>query len=219
MNVPALISEVDSTWLKAQQRGRLGPMRHFPVHLGLHYTGRARRYLARGSASVCLTRKHLLVSTMPLAQFGLQFQRLARCHCRPDFHVLVSEGDEGLERLRENLFPHCPWLLDRWHLAQAVRAFTGPDQAEFRRLMTPIWNAASEAALAALRTSPLRRQRPKEFHALFGYLLGKREGIDAWQQIPASLRHGCGRIPPAVKPGLGAVEKNIEIAINRRFKS
>lgn len=219
MNVPALISEVDATWLKAQQRGRQGPVRHFPVHLGRHYTGRARRYQARGSTSLRLTRKHLLVSTMPLAQFGPQFQRLAHRLFRPRFHVLVSDGDKGLEHLRENLFPHCPWLLDRWHIAQAVRAFAGPDQAEFRRPMTPIWNAASEAALAALRTSPLHRQRPKEFHALFGYLLGKREGIDAWQQIPASLRHGCGRTPPAVKPGSGTVEKNIEIAINRRFKS
>lgn len=218
MNVPALISEVDSTWLKAQQRQRQGPVRHFPVHLGLHYTGRARRYQACGSTSVCLTGKHLLVSTMPLAQFGPQFQRLAHRLFRPRFHVLLSDGDEGLERLRENHFPHTPWLLDRWHIAQAVRALTGPDQAQFHRLLQPIWNADSQAALEALRTSPLRRQRPKEFHALFGYLLGNREGIDAWRQIPAWLRRGRGRTPPTVKPGSGAVEKNIEVLINRRFK-
>lgn len=54
-NVPVLISEVDPTWLRAQQRRRKGPVRHFHMHLGLHYTGRQRRYQARGSTSLSLT--------------------------------------------------------------------------------------------------------------------------------------------------------------------
>jgi len=149
---------------------------------------------------------------------GRQFQLQAHRLFRPRFHVLLSDGDEGLERLREKHFPQTPCLLDRWHIAQAVRAFTGPDQAEFHRLMRPVWNADSEAALEALRTSPLRHQRPGQFHTLLGYLLGNRQGNDAWQQIPASHRHGRGRTPPTVKSGSGAVEKNIEITINRRFK-
>jgi len=218
MNVPVLISELDSTWLKAQQRHRSGPVRHFPVHLGLHYTGRQRRYQARGSTSVRLQHKHVLVSATPLAHFGRQFQLQAHRHFRPGYHVLLSDGDEGLERLRENHFPQTPWLLDRWHILQAVRAFTGPDANEFRRLMTPLWRADSEAALQALRESPLRHQRPKEFRELFGYLLGNREGIDAWLQIPARLRQGQGRAAAPVKSGSGAVEKNIEVEINRRFK-
>jgi hypothetical protein len=217
-NVPVLISEIDSTWLKAQQPGRRGPVRHFPVHLGLHYTGRQRRYRARGSTSVRLTQKHLLVSTAPLALFGRQFQRQAHRHFRPDYHVLLSDGDEGLERLRETHFPPAPWLLDRWPIAQAVRAFTGANQNEFHRLMAPVWQADSEAALAALRQSPLRVRRPAEFRALFGYLLGNREGIDNWKTLPAGLRRGTGRTAPPVKCGSGAVEKNIEVAINRRFK-
>lgn len=218
MNVPALISEVDSTWLKAQRRGRRGPVGHFPVHLGLHYTGRQRRFQAQGSKSLRLQNKHLLVSTDPLALFGRQFQLQAHRLFAPDLHVLLSDGDEGLERLRENYFPQRPWLLDRWHIACAVRAFTGPDQDEFHRLMRPVWEANSEAALEALRSSPLRLQRPKEFHALFGYLLGNRDGIDAWRQIPAALRTGRGRTPPAIKSGSGPAEKNIEVEINRRFK-
>jgi hypothetical protein len=218
VNVPALISEVDSTWLKTQQRHRTGPVKRFPVHLGLHYTGRIRRYQARGSTSLRLGDKHLLVSTRPLALFGRQFQLQAQRHFRPACHVLLSDGDEGLERLRENYFPQAPWLLDRWHLFQAVRAFTGPEANEFHRLMAPLWRADSEAALAALSQSPLRVRRSAEFRVLFGYLLGNREGIDAWRQIPAGLRRGHGRRAPTVKSGSGAVEKNIEVVINRRFK-
>ena len=218
LRTPALISEVDSTWLKAQQRRRSGPVQHFPVHLGLHYTGRYRRYQSRGSRSVSLHHKHVLISAEPLALFGRRFQLQAHQLFRPARHIVLSDGDEGLQRLRERHFPHATWLLDRWHLIQAVRALTGQDQPEFARLMTPIWRTDSEAALQALRLSPWRQRRPEEFRALFSYLLGNREGIDAWKQIPAGLRRSAGRTPAALKPGSGAVEKNIEIHINRRFK-
>lgn len=218
MNTPVLISEVDSTWLKAQRRRRTGPLGHFPVHLGLHYTGRVHRYRARASTSLRLQHKHLWASAAPLALFGRAFQLQAHARFRPAYHVLLSDGDEGLERLRERLFPQVPWLLDRWHIAQAVRTLVAHDQAEYRRLLAPVWQADSEAALEALRTSPWRHRRPKEFGQLFGYLLGNREGIDAWRQIPPALRRGTARRPAPVKCGSGAVEKNIEVHLNRRFK-
>jgi len=114
--------------------------------------------------------------------------------------------------------PQAHGLLDRWHLTQALRAFTGPDQAEFQRLLQPLRHADAHAALEALAQSPLRHLRPKEFQTLWGYLQNHRHGIDAWHQIPAALRRGRGRTPPPVKSGSGAVEKNIEVHINRRFK-
>lgn len=67
MRVPALISEMDATWLKAQQRHRPAvSVRHFPAHLRLHGTGRTRRYAVRGSKSVRLQNKTLLASSAPL---------------------------------------------------------------------------------------------------------------------------------------------------------
>ncbi len=49
-----VVSELDSTYLKAQQRARAAevPVGHFPVHLGLQYTGRKRRSQRRGSTGV-----------------------------------------------------------------------------------------------------------------------------------------------------------------------
>lgn len=218
MNTPVLISEVDATWLKAQRRHHAGPVGHFPVHLGLHYTGRRRRYQAAGSTSLRLQNKRLLVSSAPLALFGPALARQAWQHFRPQHHVILSDGDVGLERWRQAHFPQAHWLLDRWHIAQAVRGLVADDQAEFARLMAPIWQADSEAALAALRTSPLRQRRPQAFRQLFGYLLGNRQGIDAWREIPRALRRSVGRRSAPVKHGTGAVEKNIEVEINRRFK-
>lgn len=52
----------------------------------------------------------------------------------------------------------------------------------------------------------------------FGYILGKRDGIDNWHSIPAALRRSLGRKLAPVRAGSGAIERNIEVRINRRFK-
>jgi hypothetical protein len=218
VSAPVVITEMDSTWLKQQQRRRRGAVRHFPVHLGLHYTGRKRRWSRRGSVSVELTDKTLWATTAPMRLFGPALRRLLESRYRAGFSVVLSDGDEGLERLRETHFEQSLWLLDRWHVSAAVREFVGNDAAEYRRLMEPLWRSDSEAALTALAASPLRGQRPEAFRVLFGYLLGNREGIENWKRLPAAWRHGKGRQPARVKSGSGAVEKNVEVTINRRFK-
>jgi len=214
-----VITEMDSTWVKRQQRRRPanGPT-HFPMHLGLHYTGRKRRYSRRGSTSVCLQNKCILVSTDTVSVFGRRLALAGQRLYQASQQVVLSDGDEGLERVRQSQFPGALWLLDRWHIAQAVRTLVTHNEAEFQRLMKPVWQADSEAVLQAIRTSPLRTQRPQEFRELFGYVLGNREGIDNWKLIPASLRRSVGTKAAPVKCGSGAVEKNIEVQINRRFK-
>lgn len=68
---PAVITELDATWLKRQRRHRQpGQPRHLPVHFGLHYTGRVRRYQTRGSTSVRLVSEEVLATTQPPAVFG-----------------------------------------------------------------------------------------------------------------------------------------------------
>jgi hypothetical protein len=215
-----VVTEMDSTFLKAQQRGRALGVRvsHFPMHLGLHYSGRERRYTRRASLSVKLKDKRWMLSSRSMALFGrrLFWQRCRHFQGRSE--VILSDGDEGLERVREREFGQALWLLDRWHIAQKVRGFCADNQGEHRRIMAPVWKADSEAVLDALRISPLRETRPLEFSALFGYVLGNREGIDNWHLISAGLRCSLGRSIAPVRAGSGAIEKNIEVCINRRFK-
>lgn len=216
-----VVTELDSTYLKRQQKGRSKevPVAHFPIHLGLQYTGRKRRYARRGSTQVTLERKRWICSAQSLALFGrrLAWQRL-RHYGKAGHEVILSDGDEGLERVREAEFPEALWLLDRWHIARAMRDFVAGDQGEYRRLMRPVWKAQSEEVLEALRTSPLQQTRPEQFRTLFGYLLGNREGIDNWHLIPSRLRRSIGRKLAPVRGGSGVIEKNIEVQINRRFK-
>ena len=90
---------------------------------------------------------------------------------------------EGLKWVREREFAQSHWLLDRWHIAQNVRTLVCDDEREHRRIMAAVWKSDSEAVLKALRTSPYRHTRPLEFNALFGYILGNRDGIDNWHAV------------------------------------
>ena len=218
---PLVVTEMDSTFLKRQQRGKaVGmPVSHFPMHLGLHYSGRARRYARRGSASVKLKDKRWILSSGSIALFGrrLAWQRL-RHYEGARHEVILSDGDEGLQWVREREFPQAVWLLDRWHIARSVRELVGNDRSQYQRIMRPVWKADSEAVLEALRESSLQQSRPEQFHTLFGYVLGNRDGIDNWRLIPATLRRSIGRKIAPVRAGSGVIEKNIEVRINRRFK-
>lgn len=166
-----------------------------------------------------LQNKRWLLSTEALSIFGrrLAWQRM-RHFPHPAPQIILSDGDEGIKWLREREFGGATWLLDRWHIAQNVRTLVGEDQAEHARIMKAVWQSQSEGVLEALRTSAYRHTRPLEFRALFGYVLGNREGIDNWQLIPARLRRSIGRKLAPVRAGSGAIEKNIEIRIARRFK-
>lgn len=219
--VAVVVSELDSTYLKRQQRGRNRalPVAHFPVHLGVNYSGRERRYERRGSTAVSLQNKRWMASSERLALFGrrLAWQRL-RHYGPAECEVILSDGDEGLERVRENEFPQATWLLDRWHIARAVRDLVGTEESAYRHLMRPVWQSESEALLRALAAGPWRESRPEQFRTLFGYILGNREGIDHWHQIPARFRRSIGRRLAPVRSGSGVIEKNIEVKIGRRFK-
>lgn len=218
-----VVTEVDSTYLKRQrwgQRRRAGT--HFMMHVGLHYTGRERRCQRAGRRDVVLRDKTFLVSSESIGIFGsrLRKQRDRHYGMNPSVAVTLSDGDEGLERMREQEFGDTIWLLDRWHVAENVRSLVGTDQAAYRRVMAGVYASDSEAVLEALRQMAPRyeKHRFEEFRNLFGYLLGNREGIDAFRQVPAHLRRSRGRSEAAVRPGSGAAEKNVEIHINRRFK-
>ena len=220
--VNVVVTEIDSTYLKAQQRQRRAAQcsaTHFAMHLGLHYSGRERRYQKRGSCSVRLGNKRWILSTEPLSIFGrrLAWQRM-RHFARGSFEVLLSDGDEGLKWVRERDFAQSQWLLDRWHIARAVRTLVCDDEREHRRIMAAVWKSDSEAVLEALRVSPYRHTRPVEFNALFGYILGNRKGIDNWHNIPSPLRRSLGRHLAPVRSGSGVIEKNIEVRVGRRFK-
>jgi hypothetical protein len=92
------------------------------MHLGLHYSGRERRYARRGSLSVKLQHKRWILSSEPIALFGRRLAWQGLRHYEGARHqVILSDGDEGLEWMRQREFPQAVWLLDRWHFSLTSR--------------------------------------------------------------------------------------------------
>lgn len=217
-----VITELDSGWLKQQHRGRKGaagePARGFWMHLSLNYTGRERRWKKRGSTSVNLRDKNLWPCAWPMARFGPAARRYRDDHYGFDVEgIVMSDGDEGLEYMRERVFAGEVWMLDRWHVDKRLKSLCGEDTEALKRMRRALYRANSEALLAEI--AAVEPQVDAEsFRESFGYVLGNREGIDSLHLIPKKLRTAHGRQEPVVKVGTGGVEKNIEVMINRRFK-
>ena len=114
--------------------------------------------------------------------------------------------------MREQEFGEAVWLLDRWHVAKRVREFVGADQVAYRQIMAGVYASDREAVVEALRAQapPVGSVAERPWRDLFGYVLGNREGLDAYAQIPARWRRRNGREGPVVRAGSGAVEKNVE---------
>jgi len=222
-NAEVVVTEMDTAWLKRQRHGasKSAPQ-YFMMQLGLHYTGRVARYEASGERTVRLAQKSWLASAESVGLFGTRLRRQRDRHygMNPALSVVLSDGDEGLERMREEEFGEAVWLLDRWHVAKRVREFAGADQEAYRWIMAGVYAGDSEAVLEALRAQapPLGSPAYGGWRDLFGYVLGNREGIDAYARIEARWRRRSGREGPVVRAGSGAVEKNVEVQINRRFK-
>jgi hypothetical protein len=217
-----VITELDSGWLKQQHRGRKGvagePASGFFMHLCVQYTGRERRWGKRGSKEVALRDKTVWPCVWPMARFGPAARRYRDHHYGFETQgIVMSDGDEGLERMRERVFAGETWLLDRWHVDKRLKSLCGEDTEALGAMRRALYRADSEALLAEI--AAVQGQIDAALFAeCFGYILGNREGIDSLHQIPKKWRTARGRREPVVKVGTGAVEKNIEVMINRRFK-
>src|SRR5262249_17860095 len=139
-----------------------GPVAHFPMHLGLHYSGRERRYQKRGSRSARVQNKRWILSSQAVGIFGrrLAWQRL-RHFVLGSFGAFMSDEDEGFNGCREREFAQSQWLLDRWHIARAVRTLVCDDEREHRRIMAAVWKSDSEAVLEALASKFLSQHTPR----------------------------------------------------------
>lgn len=119
--------------------------------------------------------------------------------------------------MREKHFGEDLWLLDRWHVDERLKTLLRGHEQALREARRGLYTADSERILEAL-ASVQDQLDAQHLAQTFGYVLGNREGIDALHQLPKALLKGHGRRAAPVKPGSGAVEKNIEVSINRRFK-
>lgn len=132
-------------------------------------------------------------------------------------HVLVKgDGAEWIHQVAEQVFPGHGFQLDRWHLLERITQFAGAVPRRRKRLQRWVYQGRVAALIRSLRHLVGADARSEEARQeLLGYVTRHAEAITAVDRLRP-------QVSPASRPllthGTGAMEKNIEIFIARRFK-
>jgi hypothetical protein len=147
------------------------------------------------------------------AQFGPQvFQAATAVGLGPDTQVAVlGDGAAWITSLTAACFPGAERRLDLWHLlrraTEAVRA-EPLDEATAQRVRTELTALLRRGAVAEAETLVQQALHSQVGQAFGGYLANQREWI-----VDADALQAAGEVV-----GSGAVEKGVDLVINRRCK-
>jgi hypothetical protein len=211
----AVVLEADATSLASQDPEHPGRLW---AKLGLAYTGKELYSKAHAKvAKYRLLNKLICGSVSDWDTFGQQFftkteQQLGVSHIPKQ--LFLADGEEAIESLRQLHFPQSHFQLDWWHLTRNIRAAMRQNERLTGVLLRRLY--AGEGA-----TIPqLLRQKLKT-------LTDERQGIT--QLLTYVSRHQASLYtvhklkdqfpdPQLLNVGSGAIEKNVEVIIGRRFK-
>jgi hypothetical protein len=206
-----VVAEWDETLVRSQEQGEA----HFAMKLGIGYSQKERQ----GPKRWRLTDKVAYGGVEePQVFAGRFYVRVAdRFQVERAAHVLVKgDGAEWICQGAAQVFPRHVFQLDRWHLLDRLAQFAGSQPRLWQRLRTWVFQGRVPALLRSLRQLAGADARSEEARQeLLGYLTRHAEAITAVDRLRP-------QVSPAARPllthGTGAMEKNIETLIGRRFK-
>lgn len=130
--------------------------------------------------------------------------------------VVKGDGAEGIGQGAAQIFPGPIFQLDRWHVLDRLAQFAGHLPRLWKRRRRGVFEGRVESRLRSLRFlvgADARSERARQ--ELLGYLTRHAAAITAVDRLRP-------HVSPAARPllthGSGAMEKNIETVIARRFK-
>lgn len=119
--------------------------------------------------------------------------------------VFVSDGAPWTKGLQETHFPAALYVLDLWHLERAVRATLGAEHAEIPPMLAEAVAGQVDPILHRLAV----RAPTAEVHEALRRLI----------ELVQTNAEGIRNLPQAVVLGSGAVEKQVDVLVCRRFKT
>ena len=206
-----VVVEWDDTPLHSQEPDR----QPVAVKLGIGYSQKQRV----GPQRWALTDKLVYGGVEEPALFAERFwvRMQGRFQVMQAQHVLVKgDGAEWIHQGAEQVFPGHVFQLDRWHLLDRIAQFAGHLPRLWQRLRQWVYQGRVAALIRSLRhlagTDARSEQARQE---LLGYVTRHAEAITAVDRLRP-------QVSPAARPllthGTGAMEKNIEVMVGRRFK-
>lgn len=129
--------------------------------------------------------------------------------------LFQGDGDEWIKGIKEMNFPQAHYQLDLWHLKTKLTETLG--FGDSAKLMKLIYRCKVRKAVRELelRYHKASREKKAKYGHLLQYVCDNEDGILKFRQLQKEY-------PEVAKAlfvnGSGAIEKNIEILIGRRFK-
>ena len=206
-----LVVEWDDTMLGSQEKGE----EKFAVKLGIGYSQKQRV----GPKRWVLTDKGVYGGVEEPEDFAERFYTRMQGSFQVEEagQVLVKgDGAEWIAQGAAQVFPGHVFQLDRWHVLDRLAQFAAPLPRLWRRLRGWVFEGRVKSLLRSLRFRVGADARSEQARQqLLGYLTRHATAITAVDRLRS-------RVSPQARPllthGTGAMEKNIETVIARRFK-
>jgi len=122
--------------------------------------------------------------------------------------VFISDGAAWIKGVHATHFPQALYVLDLWHLERALRLTLGAEHSEIPALVAAATAGQPDEILRRLRRLAVRTRGPDAHAAL-------RQLIEYVQTNAEGIRN----LPRAPLWGSGAVEKQADVLVARRFKT
>jgi len=207
-----VVAEIDDTPVRSQQPGESKIF----LKLGIAYS--EKRRIGRQDRWE-LADKLVYGGAEPPEEFAERFY--ARVAPELDIeqarHVLVKgDGAEWIHQVAEHIFPRHVFQLDRWHLLDRLARLCGHAPQLWRRLRQWVFQGRVTSLLCSLRQMVgADAQSEQARQELVAYVAQHAQAITAVDRLRPQVSVGARRL---LTHGTGAMEKNIEVFIGRRFK-
>jgi hypothetical protein len=210
-----VVTEVDGTFLKAQREG----VPDFEVRLGVLFSGKERESSTAKHQRYRLKERVCYGGVEPASDFGERLflageAQLGLSHAR--HLLLVGDGAEWIEALAGHSRWRATYQLDWWHLLHALHR-TFPDRPKLvRELKRALYHGDAGRLLHLVQLAHVHRQGdPERVSRLATYLQANQQGFYGARRLRPELSAQAKLV--AVE-GSGAIEKQMDLAVGRRFK-
>ena len=211
----AVVLEADATSLASQDPRHPGRLW---AKLGLAYTGKELYSKAHAKvAKYRLLNKLLCGGVTTWDTFGQQFFTMTE----QQLHVsqipkqlFLADGEEAIESLRQLHFPASHFQLDWWHLTRNIRIAMRQNDRLTHVLLRRLYDGQG-ATIPALLRQKLKTltDEQQEITQLLTYVSRHQASLYTVHTLKETFPD-----PALLNVGSGAIEKNVEVIISRRFK-
>jgi len=210
-----VITEMDATMLHSQEKGR----KRLTVKLGVMYSGKELESQTAKHKWYRLKEKALYGGIEEPAEFGEKLYLKGEeklCLSKARHQLVLGDGDPWIKNIAEGPYFMATYQLDWWHLMVKIHQTFSDQPKLVSELIDYLYSGQGEKMLATVRLARLLcedKDKSQRIADLVTYIQNNQNGLygsrSLRDKIEAKMVLVCST---------GAMEKNIDTVIDRRFK-